>query len=312
VLIAAENNLGLRGTGTFGIRQRASGWYGLGSDKFLKEIARHAKRCKNYPYDIHHSEELAFFDEIKGGGLFLLTARQSMPRKGWINTGEVIVRLPGLPANTEPYQRFTRSVTTDNILFSPEHPLRRHHTGLPSSVRVELHDVITTIGSKELRPDNRSKGCISGIVLKNPFFQKPEKIAASPTTRNCWLSRNQNTSFACSTIGSMWGMKLITTFSPDWKQWILARPSCYIHDAPGEISQREHARLVVQRDCEGFNYSGIDGTRCWSKLKAPAKEENCLRLMGNESFQPTSQPTAIGVLCDLRVLWQSPRICKLL
>jgi hypothetical protein len=178
VLIAAENNLGLRGTGTFGIRQRASGWYGLGSGNFIKEIARHAKRYKNYPYHIHHSEELAFFDEINGGGLFLLTARQSMTRKGWINTGEVIVRLPGIPANTVPYQRFIRSVTTDNLFFSPEQPLRRHHTWLPSSVRVELHDLITTIGSKEFRPHSRSKGCISGVVVKNPFFGKPEKIAA--------------------------------------------------------------------------------------------------------------------------------------
>ena len=29
-------------------------------------------------------------------------------------------------------------------------------------------------------------------------------------------------------------------------------------------------------------------------------------------FQPTVQPTVYDVLCDFRVLWQSPRSCKLL
>ena len=29
-------------------------------------------------------------------------------------------------------------------------------------------------------------------------------------------------------------------------------------------------------------------------------------------FQPTTQPTKCDVLCDFRVVWQSPRSCKLL
>ena len=174
VFIAAENKLGLRGTGAFGIRQRSAGWYGLGSDCFLKEIALLDQRYEHYKGHTHHSEELAFFDELNGGGLFLLSARQSLTRKHWIHSGEIIVRLPGVPANPEPYNKFVRSITSDNLVFSPEQPLRRKHTELRSSVRIELQDVITSIGSKELK---REEGCVSGVVLKNPFFRNPARIA---------------------------------------------------------------------------------------------------------------------------------------
>jgi hypothetical protein len=76
--------------------------------------------------------------------------------------------------NPEPYYKFVRSITSDNLVFSPEPPLRRKHTELCSSVRIELQDVITSIGSKEL---TREEGCVSGVVLKNPFFRNPSKIA---------------------------------------------------------------------------------------------------------------------------------------
>jgi hypothetical protein len=173
VFTVTENCLGLRGKGTFGIRQRDSGWYGLGSDDFLKEIARYAQRYKGYKGHIHHWEELAFFDELNDG-LFLLSARQSMTREALIHSVEVIVRLRGIPVNTQPYVKFARSFTQHNIYFAPEPPLRRVHKTLPPSVKIEQPDVVTRIESKEL---NREKASISGIVLKNPFFNNPAKIA---------------------------------------------------------------------------------------------------------------------------------------
>ena len=172
VFTVAENCLGLRGKGTFGIRQRDSGWYGLGSDNFLKEIARYSQRYKGYKGHIHHSEELAFFDELNDG-LFLLSARQSMNTEGLIHSVEVIVRLRGIPVNTQPYLKFARSFTQYNIYFTPEPPLRRVHKTLPPTVRIEQPDVVTRIESKEL---NREKASISGVVLKNPFFNNPAKI----------------------------------------------------------------------------------------------------------------------------------------
>jgi hypothetical protein len=172
LFFTAENHLGLQGTGTFGIRQQASGWYGLGSDNFLREIARYPERYKGYKDRIHHSEELAFFDELRAGGIFLLTARQSQTQKGCIHSGEVIVRLPGVPTNMEPYNRFIRSVSTDNGLFGPEQPLRRTHTRLLPTIRIELQDVITMVGSKEYKPD-----CISGVVVKNPFYRNPTRLS---------------------------------------------------------------------------------------------------------------------------------------
>jgi hypothetical protein len=117
--------------------------------------------------------ELAFFDELNDG-LFLLSARQSMTRKALIHSVEVIVRLRGIPVNTQPYVKFARSFTQYNIYFNPEPPLRRVHKTLPLSVKIEQPDVVTRIESREL---NREKASISGVVLKNPFFNNPAKIA---------------------------------------------------------------------------------------------------------------------------------------
>ncbi len=170
---SAENYLHLRGKGTFGIRQRDSGWYGLGSDSFLGEVARHSERYKGYKGHIHHSEELAFFDELSPG-LFLLSGRQSMTREGWIRSVEVIVRLPGIPADTDPYVKFIRCHTQDAVFFTPDSPLRTVRKSLTSPVKIEQRDVLTRIDSEEL---DRKKASISGVVLKNPFFGNPAKIA---------------------------------------------------------------------------------------------------------------------------------------
>jgi hypothetical protein len=172
LFFTAENHLGLQGTGAFAIRQQASGWYGLGSDNFLKEIARYPQRYKGYKDHIHHSEELVFFDELNGGGIFLLTARQSLTIKGQIHSGELIIRLPGMPVDTEPYSQLMRSVAEYDALFTPEEPLHNHHVRLSPKIRIELSDVKTMIGSTELR-----EGCVSGVVVKNPFFRNPAKIS---------------------------------------------------------------------------------------------------------------------------------------
>ncbi|MGB9121357.1 MAG: hypothetical protein WCE73_12110 [Candidatus Angelobacter sp.] len=172
LFFVAENHLGLQGTGAFGIRQQASGWYGLGSDNFLSEVARYAQRYKGYKDQIHHSEELAFFDELNSGGIFLLTARQSLTIKGQIHSGELIIRLPGIPADTEPYKELIRAVGKDDVLFTPEQPLQTRQTRLSPRIRIEIEDVITRIGSTEL-----GEGCVSGVVVKNPFFRNPGKTS---------------------------------------------------------------------------------------------------------------------------------------
>jgi len=172
LFFAAENYLGLQGTGTFSIRQREAGWYGLGSGNFLNEVSRYRQRYKGFKGAIHHSEELAFFDELQNGGIFLLTARQSMTREGQIHSGEVVVRLPGLPSDMELYNRFLRSVTTYNSLFTPERPIEGGHSRILPTIRIEPADVITLIRSKELRHDG-----ISGAVVRNPFFGNPNKIS---------------------------------------------------------------------------------------------------------------------------------------
>jgi hypothetical protein len=174
VLTAATNYLGLRGGGSFGIRQSGSGWYGLGSDNFLREIARYSERYREYKGQVHHSEELVFFEELTSG-IFLLTARQSLTRKGWIHSGIATIRVPGIPIDTGPYLKFARAFTQENLFFSPEERLKRAWTG-PPGVDVPLETVVGEI--RDLSPGRPGTLVpVSGIVIKNPFFRNPKMAA---------------------------------------------------------------------------------------------------------------------------------------
>jgi len=170
---AATNYLGMRGGGRFGIRQSESGWYGFGSENFLKEIGRHTERYRGYKGYIHHSEELVFVEELKHG-LFLLTARQRLNEQSSIHSGEVTIRLPGVPADTQPYIRFIRSLAQEDLLFTPEQPLQRSVVRL-SRVEIKLSDVITRIQAPKI--GELGNFGISGLVIKNPFFNEAREIA---------------------------------------------------------------------------------------------------------------------------------------
>jgi hypothetical protein len=174
VLASAANYLGLRAGGTFGIRQSQAGWFGFGSENFLKEIAHYSERYKQYEGRIHHSEELVFFGELKYG-LFLLTARQSLTRKGLIHSGRVTIRLPGLPADLQPYLKFIRTFTRESLFFTPDHPLRRAWATLRASVAIPLSAVISKI--QEVYPDIDRGAGVSGIVIQNPFFKNKRDLA---------------------------------------------------------------------------------------------------------------------------------------
>jgi hypothetical protein len=175
VLTAASNYLGLRGGGSFGIRQSQSGWYGLGSENFLREIGRYSERYQKYEGQVHHSEELVFFEELTCG-VFLLTARQSLTRKGWIHSGVITIRVPGIPVDMRPYLRFAQTFTQEHLFFSPDEPLRRTWVG-PPAVEVPLETVIAEI--RDTNPVRPSGGlaAVSGIVIKNPFFRNPKTAA---------------------------------------------------------------------------------------------------------------------------------------
>jgi hypothetical protein len=172
-LTAATNYLGLRGGGSFGIRQSQSGWYGLGSENFLKEIGRYSERYREYEGRVHHSEELVFFEELTCG-VFLLTARQSLTREGVIHSGVVTIRVPGIPVDMSPYIKYVRTFSQQNLFFSPEEPLRRAWIG-PPAVEIPLEAVVTEVREANLlRPGGPA---VSGIVIKNPFFKNPTVAA---------------------------------------------------------------------------------------------------------------------------------------
>ena len=118
----------------------------------MREVNRYSQRYEAYKGHIH----------------------QSMTRERTIHSVEVTVRLRGIPVNTRPYFRFVRSFTQSNICFTPEPPLRKVHKPLHPPVKIEQSDLATRIESKEL---DRKEASISGVVLKNPFFNNPAKIA---------------------------------------------------------------------------------------------------------------------------------------
>src|SRR5262249_30103535 len=71
----------------------------------------------------------------------------------------------------EPYNKFIRSVSRGNALFTPERPLRRRQTHLLPTIRIELQNVITMVGSKQYSHDS-----VSGAVVRNPFFRNSTRL----------------------------------------------------------------------------------------------------------------------------------------
>src|SRR5260221_1922485 len=91
-----------------------------------------------------------------------------------IHSGEINIRLPGIPVDTHPYVKFIRSLGQRNLLFTPVPPVNRTRGRWPSR-EVELVNLVTEIRAANIGGTGGLG--ISGIVAKNPFFKNSGELA---------------------------------------------------------------------------------------------------------------------------------------
>jgi hypothetical protein len=164
VLGILHSELGLANKGSFLIHQTTGGhsWCGAGALNFLRQIPRWRARYGEAGVDRpHHSEELTYIDRTRDG-LLAATLRQRVGRRAFLHSGEVTLRIPGIPVGTSPYVDLCSA--SDNALahFCPVdyktffmRRLAKRHRLVVASKIVDLR------GST-----------VTGIVAKNPFLRK--------------------------------------------------------------------------------------------------------------------------------------------
>jgi len=173
VLNLLHDFVGLSEHGTFAIRQSGRGWCGFGALDFIRAVRDWRRRYREVGLTTwHHSEELAYYDRVDGGVL-CLAARQRVGDRAFLHSGELELRVPGVPANTARLVDFSRALKSEGLRFDlvPASQTRTYVHIFKSRPKVEplARIVSTRLGRKSIR----------GFVVKNPFFKNQTRLAKS-------------------------------------------------------------------------------------------------------------------------------------
>ncbi len=157
-------HLRLEGADSFAIHQRAAGWYGSGADNFVLAAKQWEQRYKqlNWP-SYHHSETLAYFDRLSGGGLMSLTLQQRVGKNAFFHAGFVEILTSGVPVDTAAVQRLCAKTGNSNARYEivTDRPIQTH--------RFHPFVEVKPIG---LAVDPREGGWASGLIARNPFYER--------------------------------------------------------------------------------------------------------------------------------------------
>jgi len=157
----------LSGLGTFSIQQTNVSWFGIGVTEFIEELARQESRYRESGLkEIHHSEEVSYFDRFKEGFL-ALHGRSRSDSGGEVYSAELLIRLPGVPVDSRPYIELAEAAGEEQPYFiQPSY-------GNVYTKRLEKRIPVKPLARIVNRSDDREP-LVRGLVVENPFFNKPE------------------------------------------------------------------------------------------------------------------------------------------
>jgi hypothetical protein len=162
LLRTLKTYLDLSGTDSFAIHQRTAGWYGSGAENFVAAVEQWEQRYQqlNWP-NYHHSEELAYFDQMNNGGLMSLTLRQRVGEHAFLHSGFVEIITSGIPVDGVPIKRLCEKTNNDRHRFEfvSDKPLETY--------RFNPHLEVRHIG---MIVDPRDAKWACGIIVRNPFY----------------------------------------------------------------------------------------------------------------------------------------------
>ena len=156
-------HLRLEGADSFAIHQRAAGWYGSGADNFVLAAKQWEQRYKQSDWpSYHHSESLAYFDRLEGGGLMGLTLQQRVGEGSFFHAGFVEVLTSGIPVNGAAVQRLCAKTSNSGARYEivTDKPIQTYRF----SPFVEIRPIGLVV-------DAREGGLACGFIARNPFYQ---------------------------------------------------------------------------------------------------------------------------------------------
>jgi hypothetical protein len=177
VLNLIHKHVGLTPHGSFAIHQSAHGWYGFGASKFVQAIRSWEERYHALGWESwHHSEELAYYDRVDGGGVLCLTARQRVGKRVFIHTADLEIRLPGIPLNTASLNELSAALRNgaSRFHFVPAAQTKTYVHHLSSKPK------ITPVA--RLLSSRFGERSVAGYVIENPFYGKTDLLATKMRT----------------------------------------------------------------------------------------------------------------------------------
>jgi len=177
-----HQSFGLSSSGAFTIHQSGACWHGAGVRDFLAAARNLWPRYRAAGLSqLHHSEDLSYFDRFSNGWL-TLRIRQRVPPAGVAEHGLYLfdtylcIQLPGIPVNTAPYVELCRYTGNQLANFrllqkQPSHTARLRRP-------IELQVLGTAVRSDGARAKGR---WVVGLIAKNPFYgrkQLPRELAS--------------------------------------------------------------------------------------------------------------------------------------
>jgi len=163
LLRTLKTQLRLEGVDSFAIHQRSAGWYGSGADNFVAAATQWEQRYAqlNWP-SYHHSEALAYFDRLDGGGLMGLTLQQRVGRNAYFHACFIEILTSGIPVDNAGLRRLCDKTNNEGARFEigTNKPIQTYRF----RPRVEVKPIGFVV-------DPREGKWACGLIAKNPFYK---------------------------------------------------------------------------------------------------------------------------------------------
>ncbi|HXC43831.1 MAG TPA: restriction endonuclease [Candidatus Dormibacteraeota bacterium] len=161
LLRTTKHQLGLAGSDSFAIHQGNAGWYGTGVQNFITATRNWKERYAELNWkSYHHSERLAYFDELQSGGLFILTMQQQVRRNIRYHYGCIEILLPGIPVDPSGIRRLCNKTNNQTAKFE-----------LGERKSIDTHRFCPPVELEAVGLIMDAEGWAVGIVAKNPFYK---------------------------------------------------------------------------------------------------------------------------------------------
>lgn len=168
-----HDRFGLSSKGIFSIHQSDACWHGIGADKFVEATSQWRHRYRNASMkQVHHSEDLMYFDQFRDGWLSLNTRQRvdleaDPASDSHLYSSELCIQLPGVPVDSKPFVDLCRYTGNDWAHFAFVDERRTHTRRLKKPIKLQVMG--TAVEVHEGRGYDR---WVVGLIARNPFYKK--------------------------------------------------------------------------------------------------------------------------------------------